>query len=173
VGAGHRQNRHLVIAIGIAIAALGCALTAFAHRAPGSLTTIEWNPATERTEIIHRLHSHDAELGIGAILDMPDLSVLDLEGRAYIALYVEERFRIADDNGDFSLALIGAELAGDHVLVFQELRERLPGKFRVYDGILRDIYPTQINQVNIEDGGAVHSLAFANNDDWHPYESQQ
>ena len=166
------RYRHPVVVIVIAIAALGCALTAFAHRAPGSMTTIEWNPATERTEIIHRLHSHDAELGVGAILDMSDLSVLDLEGRVYIALYVEERFRIADDDGDLRLALVGAELAGDHVLVFQEWSGRLPAKFRVYDGILRDVYPTQINQVNIDDGGTVHSLAFADDDDWQVYEFQ-
>ncbi len=150
-------------------AALGWALTSFAHREPGSLTTIEWNPATGQTEIIHRLHSHDAELGVGAILDMPDLSVLDLEGRAYIALYVEERFRIAGDDGDLSLALIGAEIAGDHILVFQELSGRLPGTIRVLDHILRDVYPTQVNLVNIKDGESVYSLEFSAGADWHVY----
>jgi len=163
-----RSCRHPIVAV----VALGWALTSFAHRAPGSLTTIEWNQATGKTEIIHRLHSHDAELGVGSVLALTDLSALDLEGRAYIALYVEERFRIASEDGDLALALVGAELAGDHVLVFQELSGRLPGKIHVLDGILRDIYPTQINQVNIEDGESVHSLAFTDDDDWQLYEFQ-
>jgi hypothetical protein len=163
-----KRCRHLAISV----VALGWVLTSFAHREPGSLTTIEWNQASGKTEIIHRLHSHDAELGVGSVLELPGLSVLDLEGRAYIALYVEERFRIASDDGDLGLALIGAELAGDHVLVFQELSGRLPAKIHVLDGILRDIYPSQNNQVNIEDGESVYSLAFTGDDDWQIYEFQ-
>ena len=89
---------------------LGFALTAVAHREPGSLTTIKWNPASRKTEIVHRLHSHDAELGVAAVLSIPDLSVLDLEGRANIALYVEARFRIATVEEDIRLDLVGAEL---------------------------------------------------------------
>lgn len=157
----------------IAVAALGLALTASAHREPGSLTSIEWNETSGKTEIIHRLHSHDAELGIGAILDRPDLSVLDLAGRAYIALYVEERFHIAGGDGELPLTLIGAELEGDHILVYQEYAGQLPGIFRIRDDILRDAYPTQINQVNIEDGNTTHSLLFADEDEWHSYQMQQ
>jgi len=157
----------------VAVAVLGIVLAASAHREPGSLTTIEWNEASGKTEIVHQLHSHDAELGIGAVLDRPDLSALDLAGRAYIALYVEERFHIAGGDGELPLSLIGAELVGDHVLIYQEYAGRLPRNLRIRDDILRDAYPAQINQVNIEDGGATHSLMFAEDDEWHSYELQQ
>lgn len=158
-----------------AFAVAGIAFAAMAHREPGSLTSVNWNEVTEKTEIIHRLHSHDAELGIGAVLNMPGLSVLDLEGRAYIALYVEERFHIADSDGglEIELELIGAELSGDHILVYQELSGHLPARIRIRDNILRDAYPTQINQVNIEDGDVTHSLIFADDDDWQVYEFLQ
>jgi len=148
---------------------LGIAVSAAAHREPGSLTTIKWNVSSGRTEIVHRLHSHDAELGVGQILDIADLSVLDLEGQAIIALYVEARFRIAADEEDIELDLIGAELAGDYVLVYQEHSAELPAQIRVYDSILQDVYPAQINQVNIEDGDIVHSLVFTAGDDWLSY----
>jgi len=158
----------------IAIAVPGIAILALAHREPGSLTSIDWNEIANKTEIVHRLHSHDAELGIGAVLDMPDLSALDIEGRAYIALYVEERFLIEDDDGELDLELIGAELAGDHVLVYQERSGHLPDKVRIQDNILRDAYPDQVNQVNIEDGNAIHSLTFADDgEDWQVYEFLQ
>lgn len=157
----------------VAVAVLAIALTASAHREPGSLTSIEWNEASGMTEIIHRLHSHDAELGIGAILDRPDLSALDLAGRAYIALYVEERFHMASEDGELELSLIGAELEGDHVLIYQEYAGRLPRNLRIRDDILRDAYPAQINQVNIKDGDATHSLVFADGDKWQSYEMTQ
>jgi hypothetical protein len=156
----------------VAVALLGLACTASAHREPGSLTTIEFNAETGRTEIIHRLHSHDAELGIGTVLDRPGISALDVEGRAYIALYVEERFHIAVSDGPLELELIGAELEGHHILVYQEYVGPLPASIRIRDDILRDAYPKQINQVNVQDCASTHSLMFADDDEWHDYEFQ-
>lgn len=156
--------------LAVLAAALAVAGAAYAHRAPGSLTSIEWNEQSGRTEIVHRLHSHDAELGVGSIIDVSDLSVLSLEGRAYIALYVEERFAIAGDEGVLQLDLIGAELASDYVLVYQEWPRRLSGSIRVRHDVLRDAFPAQINQVNIEDGGVVRSLAFSGDDAWRDFE---
>jgi len=157
----------------VGVLLLGIALSAAAHREPGSLTTIKWNAASEKTEITHRLHSHDAELGVGQVLGIADLSVLNLEGRANIALYVEARFRIAVGDEDIQLELIGAELAGDYVLVYQEHSAEFPAQIRVHDSILRDVYPAQINQVNIEDGDTAHSLVFSADDDWLAYEFAQ
>lgn len=145
-------------------------VVASAHRAPGSLTTIKWNAQSGKTEIIHRLHSHDAEIGVGTMIGVNDISVLSLEGRAYIALYVEERFAIASQQGALPLDLIGAELAADHVLVYQERPGRLTGRIRVRDDILRDAFPSQINQVNVEDGGVVRTLAFSDDDGWQTFE---
>lgn len=161
----------------VACAAALCALVlalpqpAGAHRAPGSLSTIEFNPATGNTEIVHRLHSHDAELGVGTMIEMSALSVLTLEGRAHIALYVEDRFRIETESGPLSPSLVGAELAGDYLVVYQELEGRLPAVIRVRDDILRDAFPEQINQVNIDTGGTVRSLVFANDDGWRRFDA--
>ena len=141
-----------------------------AHRAPGSLTTIEWNASTGRTEVVHRLHSHDAELGVGTVLDIPDLSVLSIEGRAQIALYVEERFAIERADGRLPLDLVGAEVAADYLLVYQESPEQLSGSIRVQNGVLRDVFPAQINQVNIEDGAIVRTLAFSGDDGWQRFD---
>jgi hypothetical protein len=157
----------------VGVLLLGVALSAAAHREPGSLTTIKWNASSGKTEIVHRLHSHDAELGVGQVLGIADLSVLNLEGRAIIALYVEARFRITAGEEDIQLDLIGAELAGDYVLVYQEHSAELPAQIHVHDSTLRDVYPAQINQVNIEDGDTVHSLVFTADDDWLSYEFTQ
>lgn len=145
--------------------------TAVAHRAPGSLSTIEFNPRTGNTEVVHRLHSHDAELGIGAVIDRNDLSVLSLEDRALIALYVEERFLIESEEGPLHLSLVGAELAADYLLIYREMVGKLPDVIRVRDDVLRDVFPEQINQVNIDTDGSVQSLVFANDDGWRRFET--
>ena len=154
------------------IAALGLAQVAWAHRAPGSLTTIEWNETSGCTEIIHRLHSHDAELGVASILGVSKFSIIDTEARAQAALYVESRFHIEQENLELTLELVGAELVGQYLFVYQELPKRLDAKIRVRNDILRDVYAEQINQVNINDGGVVRTLTFAGDEDWLNYEFQ-
>jgi len=153
-----------------AIAVLGISSSSFAHRTPGSLTTIRWNEASGRTEIVHRLHTHDAELGVGSSLDIPDLSVEEIEGRAHIALYVEEHFQIKSNGVEFQLELVGAELSGNYILVYQESPGRLAQNILIRDDILREAFPAQLNQVNIEDGDTVHSLVFTQDDGWLSYE---
>jgi hypothetical protein len=149
--------------------ALLAVATADAHRAPGSLTTIEFNARSGQVEIVHRLHRHDAELGVGNIVGEPALSLNELRSRAQLALYVEERFRITADGEDLPLDLVGTELAGDYLLVYQERARALPPRIAVRDDILRDAFPTQVNQVNITDGEEVHTLTFAGDDVWHEY----
>jgi hypothetical protein len=158
-------------AVAAAVLALAATLPSTeAHRAPGSLSTIDYNTRSGNTEVVHRLHSHDAELGIGTMLDMPDLSVLTIEGRAWIALYVEEHFLIESEQGPIPLSMVGAELAADYVLVYQETSGPLPDVIRIRDDILRDVFPEQINQVNIDTGESVRSLVFSNDDEWRRFE---
>lgn len=144
----------------------------FADRQPGSLSTIKLNSSTGNVEIIHRLHTHDAELGVIAALDDRSLTIEKLVGRAQLALYVEERFIVAETNDNeinapLDLNLIGAELDGEFVLVYQELAGELPKQIAVRNDILRDVFPEQVNHVNIVLGGNVRSLTFRDKDRWH------
>ena len=154
-----------------ATSALCVAALAFAHRMPGSISTVKRSASGDVIEIIHRLHSHDAELGVAAVLGKGNISLEDLVGRAQLALYVEERFRIADfvDGrvGDrLALELIGAELDGEFVLVYQEFAGDLPVQLAIRDDILRDVFPEQVNHVNVALGGEVRSVTFSGDDEW-------
>jgi hypothetical protein len=147
------------------------AATASAHRMPGSLSTIKQNPSTGRTEIIHRLHNHDAEFGIIAVLKDNTISLDTLIGRAHLSLYVEERFLIStvEDGAagePLEIELIGAELDGEFVLIYQELAGELPDEVAVRNDILRDVLPEQVNHVNIAVGDAVRTLSFSGDDEW-------
>jgi hypothetical protein len=153
----------------LAVCALCLAATAAtAHRAKQALTTIERNARSGHIEIVHSMHWHDAELGLAAATGNPQLSLTTLESRARLALYVEQRFGLVDAKTSLPLQpeLIGAELSGDYVLVYQELAAPLPRALAVRDDLLRDVFPEQVNQVNLLLGGAVRSLTFAGNDTW-------
>ena len=163
---------HALVSFFAALVGLVVASTALAHREPESLTTIKWNGASGRTEIVHRLHAHDAELGVGRSLNLPSLSANSLEGRAQIALYVDAHFLIRSNGNPVRLELVGAELSGDHVFVYQEVAGRLPGTIEVYDDILQASFTKQVNQVIIEDGDAAYRLVFAADDGWLGFEFQ-
>ena len=139
---------------------------------PGSLSTIKTNPSTGSIEIIHRLHNHDAELGVTTVLNDRSITLDTLVGRAQLALYVEERFLIAEFadgvvGAPLKLDLVGAELDGEFVLVYQELEGDLPDIIAVRNDILRDVLPAQVNHVNIAVGGEVRTLTFQGDDEWH------
>lgn len=154
-----------------------CAVTifitafAFAHRMPGSLSTIKTNAETGIIEIIHRLHIHDAELGMVVLTGERQLTLDQLAGRARLALYVEEQFAIApvvagQIGQRLPLELIGAELDGDFVLVYQQYTGDLPAAIAVRDAILNDVFPGQINHVNVASGDEIRSLTFGDDDEW-------
>jgi hypothetical protein len=147
------------------------ALSSADHK-PGSLSTIKTGRESGSVEIIHRLHNHDAELGVIAALHDNSVTLDKLIGRAQLALYVEERFIVASVSetgvgAPLDLELIGAELDGEFILVYQEFNGELPSQIAVRDDILRDVFPDQVNQVNIATGGDVHSLVFSGDDNWH------
>ena len=156
---------------GIVVAALALAASVAAHRMPGSLSTVKLNPSTGTTEIIHRLHNHDAEFGVIASMNDRTISLDTLIGRAHLSLYVEERFLLATvEDGvvgaPLDIELIGAELDGEFVLVYQELRGELPAMIAVRNDILRDALPEQVNHVNISVGNDVRTLRFEGDDEW-------
>jgi len=144
-------------------------VSAFAHREPGILTTIEWNNSIERTEIIHRIHTHDAELGVAMVDNLPLLSVGNTEGMARIALYVENHFSILSEESSLDIELVGAELIGDYIFVYQEWIDPLSTNIFIKNEILREIYPLQINQVNIISEGNIRTLTFTEKEIVLPY----
>ena len=69
--------------------------------------------------------------------------------------------------GRLALELIGAELDGEFVLVYQEFSGELPAALAIRDDILREVFPDQINHVNVATGGEVRSVTFSDDDEWH------
>jgi hypothetical protein len=169
-----RATRALVLGL----AGLGLAASAWAHRMPLGMTTVAYNPNTDSTEIVHRLHRHDAEEAMAQVMTEPGVDLTQLAVQARLALYTEAHFQIARVvnglTGDpLPLKLVGAELEGDYVLVYQELPGRLPSWVTVRNDILRDLYPQQVNRVNITTDSGVKVLVFQRDDSWKPLQLDQ
>ncbi|MCH6255972.1 hypothetical protein MLD52_05390 [Puniceicoccaceae bacterium K14] len=140
----------------------------YAHRQPEALTTIEYNQGTESTEIVHRLHAHDAEQVLLSLQSEKSSALDTLEGRALVALHVEKCFQIANvENGTVMLIkLLGAELEDDTLYVYQEYDGVLPGDLKLRNDIFREYLPGQVNTVIILSGEKFPPLIFSGNDSW-------
>jgi hypothetical protein len=167
-----------VAGVALLLAGLTLSMNASAHRMPLGMTTVTHNQATDSVEIVHRLHRHDAEQAMVKVMAEAGVDLQQLAVQARLALYVEAHFQVAavvngavDDA--LPLQLLGVELDGDYVLVYQELSGSLPGEIAIRNDVLRDLFPNQVNQVNITTAAGVKTLVFKRDDDWHRLVLQQ
>ncbi len=158
-----RRSTGAALAVAMLLAA---APQALAHRAKAALATVAWNERTSSLEVTHRLHAHDAREALARVTDLPRPDLDTVEARARLGLYVEERFTLAHPGGEaLPLELVGAALEGDYVFVFQEAAlESPPDALEVRCEVLQDVFPDQVNTVNVELGGPVRTLVFAAGD---------
>ncbi|MFV3074375.1 DUF6702 family protein [Niveispirillum fermenti] len=149
------RRRLLAIAMAAAGSTIGTASPGLAHRAKSVLTLVRWNAGAGLLEVDHALHAHDGEMALNRIVKVatPDLS--QVRDQARLALYTEARFTLTPpDAASLTLRLIGAELAGDDLHVYQDVSlPAPPARLRVRNTILRDVFRTQVNQVNFDMGG--------------------
>lgn len=128
----------------VLLTALTLALAAqplLAHRGHAVWTDIHW--AEDRFEIVHRMHLADA-ITVSRFMGS-EHPIEDLRSLARVALYAEQRFRIAD-SGDgaaaVSLQTLGAEIEDDFILIYQEWIAPLPERFPAIDNqMLLDVEP--------------------------------
>lgn len=162
-------RRRLLALVGAGVG-LGLAPAALAHRAKSIMTLVTWNQAKGLLEIDHALHAHDAEVALNKIegVSIPDLT--QVRDQAQLAIYCEPRFTLTPPGAKpMPLKLVGAELVRDYVHVYQEgpLTAK-PARLTVHNQLLRDVFPTQVNQVNFDmEGGDpdhIRTVTFIGND---------
>jgi len=158
------KSIHLLLFLVLAV----WANTVFAHQQKSAETTMLINKDTMRLEITHRFYLHDTEHAVQALLDKNADILSSDKSQQQFANYVEDQFTALTLN-DKSLMLnsVGYEVEGKFFWVYQEaeLSEQLKG-LKVRNGSLRDLWPTQVNMVNIEGQGQIRTLYFSEHKDW-------
>jgi len=140
----------------------------FAHQQKSAETTILITKDGKQLEVSHRFYLHDTEHAVQVLLDKNADILSSDKTQKQFADYVKKQFTVQTLN-DKPLALnsIGYEVEGKFFWVYQEvaISPALKG-LKVRHGSLRDLWPTQVNMVNIEGKGAVRTLYFNEQKDW-------
>jgi len=135
---------------------------ASAHQQKAALTQILFNPRTETIEIVHRFYLHDAEQAV-QLLFGADADIHGKEDTRFtMARYAAGAFALWDDQDTpIELGLVGFEIDGNFFYVYQESENKQdPAALTIRHNALRDIWPDQMNTVNIEGKGALQTVLF-------------
>jgi len=136
----------------LVVAAFARAPAALAHRAHVTLTQLSAHPTSGRWEFAHAIHHHDALQLLALRGAKAAAQPGNPAGNALIALEVERGFRWFSSDGSLLRPVtVGAELAGDNVVVYQEMpAPALPGRFVVEATLMQDVFAEQRNNISIE-----------------------
>ena len=155
--------RRLLVAI-VIVGAGAIVAPAFAHQQKVAITRILFSERTGNIEVMHRFYLHDAEAAVGEIFGTQADILAKEETRLTFASYVTERFALADQTGEgIELGLVGFELEGAFFWIYQESEKPAGGVtgLEIRHGALRDLWPEQVNTVNIEGRGPLQTLTFS------------
>lgn len=135
---------------------------AWAHQQKEALTQVLFNPRTGNIEVMHRFLLHDAEHALKTLRDSKADILESEDDREFFADYVYRHFSIADqDDRSLPLKPVGHEIEGRFLWVYAEtaMPKTITSLILRHDA-LHDVWPDQVNLVNVEKNGVVKSLIF-------------
>jgi len=153
------------------ILAILCFLVAapsFAHQLKSSVTTVLFNKRTQNIELMHRFYLHDTEHAVGSLFEGKIDIINNKADQQRFAKYVESHVALQTLKGEpLTLNSVGAQVDGKFFWVYQEasIPKNIDG-IKMSNGALRDLWPSQVNMVNVEGRGKIKTLNFAQDDIW-------
>lgn len=141
------------------------ASSASAHQIKAAITTVLFNPRTENIEVMHRFNLHDAEHAVKMLFDKSADIIGNESTQQAFAEYVDEHFAILNAEGEpLALKPVGYETEGKFFWVYQETSQppSLEG-LQIRHDALRDLWPSQVNTLNVEGNGPLKTLTFTDN----------
>jgi hypothetical protein len=139
------------------------AVSVSAHQLQAAISTVTFVNRNNTIEVIHRFYSHDAEHALSSLTGHHVDILQDGEAQQAFGRYVAEHFQLSvQDETELPLSLVGVELEGDFIWVYQETP--IPGQLNelsISDSALLDVMPGQVNTVNVECAGKLDTLVFS------------
>lgn len=147
--------------------ALLLTMPALAHQQKEAITRVSFNARTGNIEVMHRFLLHDAEHASRELLGSGADLLASVGDRDRFEAYVHERFELLDqDDEPIELAPVGNEIEAQFLWVYAEAP--IPGNLTaltISHRALRDVWPDQINLVNVERDKEVQSALFSQGSD--------
>lgn len=138
------------------------AASSAAHQQKEAITRVLFNPRTGHIEVMHRFLLHDAEHATRTLFGGEADLLGSAEARDRFEGYAHGRFSLeAQDGVAIELTPVGHEVEGRYLWVYAEapIPEGLAA-LTITHGALRDVWPDQVNLVNVERGKKVQSATF-------------
>ena len=146
----------------VALSVLFCS-SVNAHQQKIAISTVLFNPRTQNIEVMHRFNVHDAEHAVRKIFGKSADIISSEKTRQQFSDYVNQRFEMHNES-DKLLALkpVGHELVGKFFWVYQETTQPvILENITIRHDALRDVWPSQVNTINIEGRGNLQTLTFS------------
>jgi len=141
------------------------AIPAVAHQQKSAIISVEHNPRNGMIEIVHTIPLHDAEHALRQQGKRSADIVSDVESRREFARYATGRFSVLAGERELDLTLLGTEIAGANLLVYQEGPSPGVGtEVTIQAQVLTDIWLRQVNSVNVGRGTSPQTLVFRGGD---------
>lgn len=133
-----------------------------AHQQKEAVTRVLFNPRTGNIEVMHRFTLHDAEHASRKLFGTSANLLSSESDRKRFENYVHQQFSLANQNGvPVALTPVGNEIEDRYLWVYSE--SAIPDDLtvlRITHQALRDIWPEQVNLVNVEREQTVQSALF-------------
>lgn len=133
-----------------------------AHQLKESITRVLFNARTGNIEVMHRFLLHDAEHATRQLFGGDADLLGSAAARDRFESYVHGLFALEDQDGAaIALAAVGNEIEGRYLWVYAEapIPAGLTALTLSHDA-LRDVWPEQVNRVNVERDKTVRSATF-------------
>jgi len=154
-------NRRQTCLAALCVLGLSVATPVAAHDAPRVETVVELN-ADESIDVTHTLQLSAAQrlLFKAGVIDKNDMT--GLRARAQAALYASERFELNANGNRIELDILGAEVAGGHLYIYQTgFLHEFPESWSARNSILRDLSPRFDNVVNVPTSDGIKTIVFS------------
>ncbi len=143
-----------------ALVLLVLCMDARAHRQHFAWTRVTLDSDGGLLMLEHRVHEHDAAEWLRGQSANP-VDITNLKAQARFAMSVQQRFVIYRGSKPLTRVLLGAELDGPYLFVFEEVQLDSPGaidfgSFEFESSLLMDLYDDQTHIVDAE-VGSTHS----------------
>ncbi|MDO6610630.1 hypothetical protein Q4601_02840 [Shewanella sp. 1_MG-2023] len=159
-----------IIAISLLfVAAFSFSTNTWAHQQKESYSNVLFNERTGNLEVQHRFYLHDAEHAAKRLFDSNTDLIKEPVSRDAFAYYVQDKFHIADDKQQtIKLNLVGTEVEGKYLWVYQEtqINHQTMSSFYIKMESLQELWPSQLNYINVEREKQVKSLRLSAGDAW-------
>ncbi len=159
-----------IIAISLLfVAVFSFSTNTWAHQQKESYSNVLFNERTGNLEVQHRFYLHDAEHAAKRLFDSNTDLIKEPVSRDAFAYYVQDKFHIADDKQQtIELNLVGTEVEGKYLWVYQEtqINHQTMSSFYIKMESLQELWPSQLNYINVEREKQVKSLRLSAGDAW-------